>query len=105
MRRRRLLRQRQRMGSLLCPRETASRFMGKSLRRKKRLARTLLRWRKRIKIPPTLRSQRKRLRRNSARCLHHANPAVFEAEAFHLLVERRAIDAELVGGRVAVPAV
>ena len=31
--------------------------------------------------------------------------AVFQAEALHLLVERRAIDAELIGRRVAIPAV
>ena len=37
--------------------------------------------------------------------LHHADAAVFEAEPLHLLVERRAVDAELVGRRVAVPAV
>ena len=30
---------------------------------------------------------------------------VFEAQPLHLLVERRAVDAELVGRRVAVPAV
>ena len=39
------------------------------------------------------------------RDLHHADAAVFQAEAFHLLVERRAIDAELVGRGVAIPAV
>ena len=37
--------------------------------------------------------------------LHHADAAVFQAEPLHLLVERRAVDAELVGRRVAVPAV
>ena len=32
-----------------------------------------------------------------AHVLHYADPAVFQAEAFHFLVERRAIDAELIG--------
>ena len=43
--------------------------------------------------------------RNRRAFLHHADAAVFQAEPLHLLVERRAIDAELVGGGVAVPAV